>query len=235
MLELSQSMYIEKIIKRFGIKNFKRGFIPMRHEIYLSKEMSPKTPQERAYMAKVSYASAIGSIIYAMLCTRPDVAHALSVTSRYQADPGEDHWKAVKCILKYLRRTKDLFLVYGESDLKLQGYTDSKFQSDKDDNKSMLGFVFMLNGGVVSWKSSKQETTADSTTEAEYIVAAEAAKETIWMKKFITELGVVPSISEPIPLLCDNNGAIAQAKEPRSHQKSKHLLRRFHLIREIIG
>ena len=151
----------------------------MRHEIYFSKEMSLMTPQERAYMAKVPYASAIGSIMYAMLCTRLDVAHALSVTSRYQADPSEDHWKAVKCILKYLRRTKDLFLVYGGSDLKFQGYTDSSFQSDKDDNKSMSGFVFMLNGGAVSWKSSKQETTADSTTEAEYIAAVEAAKEAI--------------------------------------------------------
>ena len=151
MLGLSQSMYIEKIVKKFDMENSKRGFIPMRHGIYLSKEMSPKTPQERAYMAKVPYASVIGSIMhFSMLCTRLNVAHALSVTSRYQADPSEDHWKAVKCILKYLRRTKDLFLVYGGSDLKLQGYTDSSFQSDKDDNKSMLGFVFMLNGGVVS-------------------------------------------------------------------------------------
>ena len=88
--------------------------------------------------------------MYAMLCTRPDVAHALSVTSRFQADPGEDHWKDVKCILKYLRRTKDLFLVYGGSDLKLHNYTNSNFQSDKDDSKYMLGFVFMLNGGIVS-------------------------------------------------------------------------------------
>ena len=167
--------------------------------------------------------------MYAMLCTRPDVAHALSVISRYQTDPGEDHWKAVKCILKYLRRTKDLFLVYGGSDLKLQGYTDSSFQSDKDDNKSISGFVFMLNGGIVSWKSSKQETTADSTTEAEYIAAVEAVKEAVWMKKFINELRVIPSILELIPLLCDNNGAIAQAKEPKFHQKSKHILRRFSL------
>ena len=87
----------------------------------------------------------------------------------------------------------------------------------------------------MSWKSSKQETTADSTTEAEYIAASEAAKEAVWIKKFVTELGVVPSIIDPIPLYCDNNGAIAQAKEPRSHQRSKHVLRRYHLIREIVG
>ena len=86
----------------------------------------------------------------------------------------------------------------------------------------------------MSWKSSKQSTTVDSTTEAEYIAASDAAKEAVWLKKFITDLGLVLMISNPIPLLCDNNGAIAQAKEPRSHQKSKHILRRFHLIREIV-
>ena len=118
--------------------------------------------------------------------------------------------------------------------MKVEGHTDSSFQSDRDDSRSVSGYVFTLNGGAVSWKSSKQQTVADSTTEAEYIAASEAAKEAVWMKKFITELGVVPGIVDPIPLLCDNNGAIAQAKEPRSHQKSKHILRRFHLIREII-
>ena len=95
--------------------------------------------------------------------------------------------------------------------------------------------MFTLNGGTVSWKSSKKETTTDSTTESKYIVASEAAREVVWMKKFITELGVVPSIVHPIPLYCDKNGAIAQAKEPRSRQRSKHVLRRYHLIREIIG
>ena len=92
-----------------------------------------------------------------------------------------------------------------------------------------------MNGGAVSWKSSKHETIADSTTKGEYIVASEANKEAIWIKKFITELGVVPSIIDLIPLYCDNNGAIMQAKELRSHQKSKNVLKRYHLIREIIG
>ena len=187
-------------------------------------------------MSKIPYASAIGSIMYAMVCTRPDVSYALSITSRYQSDPGESHWTAVKNILKYLRRTKDAFLIYGglESELVVNGYTDASFQSDIDDYRSQSGFVFCLNGGAISWKSSKQETVADSTTEAEYIAASDAAKEAVWIKKFITGLDVVPSISNPVDLYCDNNGAIAQAKEPRQHQKSKHILRRFHLIREII-
>ena len=87
----------------------------------------------------------------------------------------------------------------------------------------------------MSWKSSKQPTTADSMIEAKYIAASDATKEAVWLKKFITDIGVVPTISDPIPLLCDNNGAIAQEKEPRSHQKSKHMLRCFHLIREIVA
>ena len=90
-------------------------------------------------------------------------------------------------------------------------------------------------GGAIICKSSKQETTADSMTEAEYIAVSIAAKEIVWIKTFINKLGVVPSIVGPIPLYCDNNGAIAQAKELRSYQRSKHVLRRYHLIREIIG
>jgi hypothetical protein len=87
-------------------------------------------------------------------------------------------------------------------------HTDSSFQTDIDDSKSQLGFVFTLNGGVVRWKSSKQYTVADSTTEAEYIAASKAAKEGVWMRKSLIELGVFPNASSPLNLYCDNNGAI---------------------------
>jgi hypothetical protein len=99
-------------------------------------------------MNTIPYASAIGSIMYAMLCTRPDVSFALSVTSRYQSDFGEAHWTIVKSILKYLRRTKDMFLIFGgEDELLVKGYTNASFQTDKDDSKSQSGFIFCLNGG----------------------------------------------------------------------------------------
>ena len=86
----------------------------------------------------------------------------------------------------------------------------------------------------MSWKSVKQSTTADSTTEAEYIAASEAAEKDVWIRKFITELGVIPSIAKPVVLYCDNSGAVAQAKEPREHHKSKHVMRKFHIIREFV-
>ena len=98
------------------MQNSKRGFLPISHGISLSKTQCPMTQYEWDLMSKIPYASAIGSIIYAILCTRSDVSYALSTTSRYQSDPGESHWTTVKNILKYLRRTKDTFLLYGGQD-----------------------------------------------------------------------------------------------------------------------
>ena len=96
----------------------------------------------------------------------------------------------------------------GEEELIVNGYTDAAFQTDVEDSKSQSGYVFYLNGGVVSWKSSKQNTVVDSTIESEYIAASEAVKEAVWIKKFITGLGVVLIILYPIEIHCDNNGAI---------------------------
>ena len=140
----------------------------------------------------------------------------------------------VKAILKYLRNTKDQWLVYGESDLKLVGFTDSSFQSDHDDSRSVSGYIFTLNGGAICWKSFKQHTMADSVCEVEYIAASEAAKEAVWLRKSITELGVAPSLDGPVLLYCDSTGTIAQVKEPKAHQRMKHILHRFHLVREIV-
>lgn len=109
LLGLSQPTYIDKVLKKFSMEQSKRGLLLMSHGVNLSKSMSPKTQDEREHMNKIPYASAIGSIMYVMLCTRPDISYALSITSRYQSDPGDAHWVAVKNILKYLRRTKDVF------------------------------------------------------------------------------------------------------------------------------
>ena len=151
LLGLSQSTYIDKVLGRFNMHDSKKGFIPMQHGLCLSKTKSPSTKEERDRMNKIPYASAIGSIMYAMLCTRPDVSYALSATSRYQSDPGDAHWVAVKNILKYLIRTKDSFLIYGgQEKLAVIGYTDASFQTDKEDFRSQSGYVFCLNGGTVS-------------------------------------------------------------------------------------
>ena len=157
-------------------------------------------------MRRVPYASAVGSLMYAMLCTRPDICYAIGIVSRYQSNPGLAHWIAIKHILKYLRRTRNYMLIYSGADLNPIGYTDSDFMSDKDSRKSTSGSVFTLSGGAVAWRSVKQSSIADSTMEAEYIAACEAAKEAIWLKKFFTDLEVVPNMDKPIVLYCDKVG-----------------------------
>ena len=148
--------------------------------------------------------------MYAMLCNRLDVCLAISLAGKYQSNPRVDHWTAVKNILKYLKRTKDMFLVYGgDKELVVNGYVDASFDTDPDDSNSQTGYAFLLNGGAVSWCSSKQSVVAGSICEAEYIDASAVANEGIWMKEFISDLGVIPSASGPMKMFCDNTGAIA--------------------------
>ena len=128
----------------------------------LSKTQCPTTAEDREKMKDVPYASAIGSIMYAMLCTIPDVCLAISLARRYQSNPGADHWTADKNILKYLKRTKDMFHIYGgDKELVVNGYINASFYIDPDDSKSQTRYVFILNGGAISWCSSKQRSWRD--------------------------------------------------------------------------
>ncbi|KAH9780527.1 hypothetical protein KPL71_008114 [Citrus sinensis] len=214
-LALSQAVYIDKILTRFSMENSKTGLLPFRHGITFSKDQSPKTSEEIERMRRVPYAEAVGSIMYAMLCTRPDICFAVGMVSRYQSNPGPEHWTAVKHIMKYLKRTKNYMLVYSGDELIPVGYTDSDFMSDKDSRKSTSGYVFTLGSGAISWRSVKQSCIADSTTEAEYVAASEAAKEAVWLRKFLQDLEVVPAVTAP-------------------HKKQKHIERKYHLIRDIV-
>ena len=128
-----------------------------------------------------------------------------------------------------------MFLIYGgDKELVVNGYVDASFHTDPDDSKSQTGYVFLLNGGAVSWGSSKQSVVAGSTCEVEYIATSEAANEGVWMKEFISDLGVIPSASGPIKIFCDNTGAIALAKESRFHKKTKHIKGCFNSIRDLV-
>ncbi|GJU19487.1 hypothetical protein Tco_1152829 [Tanacetum coccineum] len=217
LIALNQSAYIDKTLKRYMIDASKCGTIPMQPNVDLSNTQGPSTPAEVKRMKGIPYASVVGSIMYTMGCTRLDVAFSQNLTSRYQQNPGESHYTVVKNILKYLRNTKDMFLVYGgdsTTELGVTCYTDASWETDRDDLRSQTGFVFVMNGGAVDWKSSKQSTTAMSSMEAKYIAAAETAMEAIWIRKFISGLGVAPSIDRPMDMYRDNTGAITIADEP---------------------
>nr|GEW70156.1 retrotransposon protein, putative, Ty1-copia subclass [Tanacetum cinerariifolium] len=195
LIGLCQSAYIEKILKRYGMENSKRGSIPMQEKLKLSKSQGASTPAEMKRMQNVPYASAVCSIMYAM------------------------------------------FLVY-EGDLKrelrVSCYTDVGYLTDADDLKSQTGYVFVLNGGAVDWKSAKQSIFATSSAEAEYIAAFDASKEAVWVRKFISGLGVVPTTEEPIIMYCDNTGAIAIANESGITKGARHFYAKVHYLQEVI-
>ncbi|GJY77243.1 hypothetical protein Tco_0482359 [Tanacetum coccineum] len=144
---------------KFNMENSKRGSVPMQEKLEFRKSQGVQTPSEVKHMQNVPYASAIGTIMYTVRCTRPNVAFAQNLYSRFQQNPGDIHWIAIKTILKYLRNTKDM--------------------TDKDDTKSQSGYVFVLNAGAVDWKSAKQSTTTISSTKVEYIATAEASIEAV--------------------------------------------------------
>ncbi|RVW39706.1 Retrovirus-related Pol polyprotein from transposon TNT 1-94 [Vitis vinifera] len=158
-LKLSQSEYVKKVLNRFNMNEAKPVSTPLGSHFKLSKEQSPKTEEEMDHMSKVPYASAIGSLMYAMVCTRPDIAHAVGVVSRFMS-----------------------------ASLKLQGYVDADFTGDIDSRKSTTRFVFTLGGTAISWASNLQKIVTLSTTEAEYVAATEVGKEMIWLYGFLDEL-----------------------------------------------
>ncbi|GJT28499.1 retrotransposon protein, putative, ty1-copia subclass [Tanacetum coccineum] len=187
------------------------GHIPMQKDLNLNKKHKDASTPERSVKSMQSILMLLGCGIN-----------------------GKPHWTAVKTILKYLRNTKDMFLVYGgnpEAELRVECYCDAGFETDRDDTKSQTGYVFILNGGAVDWKSSKQSTTAMSATEAEYIAAMEA----VWIRKFISGLGIVPTINEPIKMFCDNSAALHFANEPGVQRGARHYHRRYHYVHESIA
>nr|GEZ47675.1 putative retrotransposon protein [Tanacetum cinerariifolium] len=149
--------------------------------------------------------------MYAVRCTRPDVVFAQNMTSRFQQNPGNK-----------------------KRELKVSCYTDAGYITDADNLKSQTGCVFVLNGGAVDWKSTKQSIFATSSTDAEYIAAFDASKEAVWIRKFISGLGIVPTIEEPISMYCDNTGSIAIAKDDGVTKGARHFRAKVHYLRETI-
>lgn len=158
MLGLSQKSYISKILERFGMKNCTPGPSPIVKGDKVSSKQCPQNEVEKRQMSGVPYTSAIGSLHYAQTCTRPDIAYAVELLSRYQSNPGMEHWKRVKKILRYLQGTKDYMLTYRRSDsLEIVGYSDADWGGCQDSRKSTTGVIFLLADGAITWRSIKQK------------------------------------------------------------------------------
>ena len=184
-------------------------------------------------MSRVPYSSAVGSLMYAMICTRPDLAYAVSMVSRYMANPGKEHWKAVQWVFRYLSGTRYHCLCFGTSRDGVQGYVDSDYGGDMDGRRSLTGYVFTMGSCAISWKAVLQPTVALSATEAEYMAVTEGFKEAIWLKGLFNSLSSDELTVDSV--FCDNQSAIFLAKDQMFHERTKHIDVRYHFIREVIA
>ena len=230
-VSLSQHAYINAIINRFNFNDLKPSAIPMDPSAPLSKSQEPSKLEDIARMKSIPYREAVGSLMYAAMGTRPDIAFATSTVAQFSENPGWAHWEAVKRIYKYLLGTKELELTYGGEQRGLEGYVDADGAS-QEHRRAITGYVFMIDGGAVSWSSKKQELVTLSTTEAEYVAQTHAAKEAIWFRRLLTDL--FDSVDTPTTLFSDSKSAIALAEDGHYHARTKHIDIRYHFIRYVI-
>ena len=148
-----------------------------------SLKQYPQNDLEKDTMKDIPYASVIGSLMYAQVCTRPNIAFITGMLGRYLSNPSMEHWKAAKRVLRYLKRTRNFMLTYRSSEqLEVTGYTDSDFGGCTDSMKSTSVYIFMMAGGAVSWKSAKQTLIAPSTMAAEFVACYEASNHGVWLR-----------------------------------------------------
>jgi hypothetical protein len=185
-------------------------------------------------MARVLYSSAVGNLMYAMICTRPDLAHVVSVVSRFMHNPGKEHWNAVKWILRYLKGTANFRLLFDKNSAKTNGvigFVDSDYAGDLDRRCSISGYIFFM-WFCSELKASLQSVIALSTTEAEYVASTEGVKEAIWMQGHVSELGVPHDV---LKVYCDSHSAICLTKNDMFQFKTKHIDIKYHFIRDVVA
>src|SRR6266498_2871480 len=223
-ITLSQSHYVEKILSRFGFMDSKPSPTPYDPSVTLRKN-------QRIARDQMRYSQIIGSLMYLASATRPDISFAVRKLSRFVSNPGDDHWRALKRVIHYLKGTSRYGIHYTGYPRVLEGYSDSNLISDADEIKATSGYVFTLGGGAVSWKSCKQTILTRSTMEAELTSLATATVEADWLRELVMDLPVVEKPVPAILLNCDNQTVIIKVNSSKDNMKSsRHVKRRLKSI-----
>jgi hypothetical protein len=224
---VDQKDYLQKVLQRFKLENAKSVPTPLPEGYQPLPNKSSIDPEIRA-----SYQQVIGSLLYIMLGTRPDIAYAVTKLAQFAANPSQEHLNRALYICRYLIGTADYALIYdGNSDGGLIAYADSDWASDPNTRKSTTGYLVKLAGGVFSWNSRAQKSIALSSTEAEYMSLSDTSRQVVWIRSLFEELGITLG---PIPLCGDNQGSIFLASNPVQEKRIKHIDLRYHYIREVI-
>ena len=234
-IHLSQKQYTLDMLARYNFSGCTPVSTPLNPGTALSEAQCPSTPEEVEEMRSIPYISAVGSLLYLAIATRPDIAYAVGLLARFNTRPGKAHWAAVKHLFRYLKGTLDVRLSFSPDPTTSEifvGYSDADHGGDKDNGYSTGAYVIKMGTGAISWRSKLQGVVTLSTTEAEYIAAVHAGQELLWLHNLFTELGY--TFSSPHTLCIDNQSAIAVTQNPEHHSRMKHLdLKHFWLRDEV--
>jgi hypothetical protein len=224
---LDQTAYLLKVIERFGITNARYTATPLPAGYKPLDNPDPADPSIRS-----KFQSVIGSLLYIMLGTRPDISYAVTKLSQFAVNPSREHLDKALYICRYLAGTADYALVYdGPSNRGLIAYTDSDWAADPIKRRSITGYFFKLANGIICWQSRSQKTVALSSTEAEYMALSDCSRQAVWMKSVFSELGMPLGT---IPISGDNQGSIFISSNPVQERRSKHIDIRYHYVRECV-
>jgi len=227
-LELRQTQYITNILTRFSMENSRPVSTPIDPKAPLVKADESEPTYE-----KQLYQQIIGSLMYLITCTHPDLGFVVSFLSRFSSHPLLCYYTAVKRVFQYLARTHTTSLVYTHRSsmdilLLITGYFDANYASYRDTRRSVSGYVFLLNGCAISWLSKKENLVSTSTTESEYIVLATTAWQALWYINGLSQLG----FTIPIKLKANNTSSINVTENPINNPKTKHINVSYHFTRE---
>lgn len=225
-MKIHQKSFILNLLKRFGMENSNCCDTPMEPKLYLTKDSNEE-------LTKKPYKELIGCLMYLMLTSRPDLSVSVNYLSRFQNCATESHWNHLKRVLRYLKKSINMVLMYdGKSDEILVAYSDSDWGNDVDDRKSTSGYIIKLYGCTISWLSKKQPTVSLSSTEAEYIDLCVTTCEIIAVKKLLQDLNI--KLESPISIYEDNMSCIKIAEEPKEHQRMKHIDIKYNFVRDLV-
>lgn len=228
LIAIDQVAYLEKVLQRTGMVNAKPAATPLPAGYYPEPNEGEVDPELRQRFQIV-----IGSLLYIMLGTRPDISFAVTKLAQFSANPSNEHLKKALHVCRYLVGTKDYRLVYdGRQGSGLNAMTDSDWGSDPTTRRSQTGFFLSLSSGAISWTSRAQKTVAHSSTEAEYMALSDCSRQCVWVHQLLKELGYHV---QPIQISGDNQGSIFIAQNPVTEKRSKHVDIRYHYIREVIA
>ena len=225
-ITLSQTAFIDKILHRFSMQDCNPISTPIdpNHRLMATTEGNG--------IEATPYQQIIGSIMYLVTATRPDLAYTITHLSQFNSNPSKEHFTAAKRVLRYIKGTKDQQLLYPwDTPLQLSGYVDASFGNCLDTRRSFSGYIFQLGSSTISWRCRKQRSVATSTTEAEYMALAMAAKHHIWLQRGAKE---ILGRDVPSALNCDNISAIDIANNPKLNERTKHIDNAYHFTRELV-